>query len=1099
MECSLFLPIQPPLSMCFFLRLSRRVGLTSWLMLACAVSLHAQLPPNFQQQTLISGLNQPLDMAFLPDDRALILQQDGHLLVTNNPQPEVPPVATSTFMTLPNVIADQERGSTNLLLDPDFATNGYFYLYYAHSVANKFRLSRFQDLGSPAARLASEFLLWEDVDPIAGCCHFGGAMEFLPDGTLLLTIGDKFQVGQSQDLTRMGGKILRLDPSGYLVYPPDNPFYDGTPGRYNANGELQAVWAYGLRNPFSAYMDTVLDRFYIAEVGGNVSAQGFEDIHVGVMGANYGWPDCGDGKNLPSNGRDANGNCLDPSFEDPIFAYPHNNTPSCIMMGYLNRSTHFPTATYQNALFYSDHRRNYIRYLSLDNTGQVLGDFDFMPTGAIKVVGLWEGPDGSMYWLRYNTNNNGFLYRIYWNGTLAPVINAATVSYPGPAFTANLDAQFTDVDGDALTYEWFYGDGTSSGPLPLPAGGSPYTLPTQAHVYPSNGQYDAYLQIQGTNHVINSDPVTVIFGAPPVAVIDLPGYPGQFQAGMTLTFSGANSLDPDGVLTGANMTWTIEFNNAGTLQPRYGPTTGLGGTFTVPVNNHLDFSGGKTYVITLTIIDADGLTTTVTQEIFPEIVNLTFVSIPPGLPILIDDQPRGTPFVLDNVVGFQHEIEMASPTCKDGIRYEFGSWSQGGPNVQTVVIPATDATLTATMIVTGDDNFLDLDGLDDRVTLPALALAGPFTLEAWVRPDTAGPASNVVMGDPTTYALSLAGGVVRLRAQDGSPGTGYADPDDKVVGTTLLADSTWTHVAVTRDAAGQLTVYVDGQPDGTAGTWLGTFTLSRLGQGPAGFLAGGLDEVRVWGVARSATEIAAYFDHTVPVNSPDLLAYYRMDDPGQVVPDRTLNGYDGTLGATNATAADDPARNSTDNPPLDQGPCEATVLPTGLLTFAAEAVPGGVLTRWAVDREEAGVIYEVQQLDRHYRTLGQVRGEPGRDSYHWLDRQAAPGTHTYRLRLIHPNGRSTFSEPRTVQVTEGHFGAALFPNPARETVSLRLQPGTWDFRLWDALGREVLHRAGHQDQASLHSLNVSALPAGIYTYRLFDGAGTQSGKLSLAR
>ncbi|GAB4417517.1 MAG: hypothetical protein OHK0039_28000 [Bacteroidia bacterium] len=1062
-------------------------------LLGCVPYVQAQLPANFQQQLLAQYLDRPLDMDFLPDGRMLVLLQAGEVLVSNLPQPQTPPVAFSSFMVLPHVISDQERGSTNIVLDPDFGTNGYFYLYYANSLTNKFQLSRFQDLGTPAARLASEFVIWDDTEPIGGCCHFGGAMAFLPDGTLLLTIGDKFQVSQSQDLTRTGGKILRLDPSGYLVYPTDNPYYDGTLGRYNASGQLQSIWAYGLRNPFSATMDTLTGRFYIAEVGGNVSANGFEDIHVGVQGANYGWPYCGDGKNLPSNGRDASGMCLDPAYEDPIFAYPHNNTPSCIMIGFVNHGTHFPTAVYDHVLFFSDHRRNFIRYLTLDNAGAVTGDFDFMPTGAVKVVGLWPGPDGSMYWLKYNTNTNGELYRIYWNGTLAPVVDSVAVQYPGPALTAALEGAFTDVDGDANTYEWFYGDGTSSGPLPLPAGGSPYTLPLQTHVYPGNGEYFAYLQIQGTDHVINSPQVKVVFGAPPVAVIDLPGYPGLFRAGMNLVFSGAASTDPDGTLTGADMRWIVEFNNAGTLHPRFGPTIGLADSFVVPVNNHLDFSGGKSYVITLTITDADGLTATATREVFPEIVNVTFASVPPGLPVLIDDQPRGTPFVLDNVVGFEHVIEMQSPVCQDGIRYEFDSWSIGGTPVRSFTMPETDSTVTATMLVTGDDDYLGFDGIDDYVQLPLLALAGPLTVECWVKPDSAAlPAT--LLGDAATFALRLVNGRASLLALDGSPGTGYADPNEKIAAATALADSTWFHLALTRDAAGTLTLYLNGIQQASAATWTGTLQIDRLGRGAGGWLTGGLDEVRIWNTARSAADIQAYYDHTVAANTPGLLACYRMDDVGQVVADFGANGYDGSLGSDLTAAADDPLRNTTELPPLQQGPCEAVLLPAAVLQVAGEAASEGIWLHWALSQSAAGSRMEVQRWeDGRYEGLGQVVATH-RSRYRWLDGTPRQGVNRYRVRLVGSDGHSQYAGPVEVWYGTAAAPVVVYPNPASTVLYLDVaEAQAWTCWLYDAAGRVVLRQTG--TDAGQVRLSLAQVPAGIYYYRWVGTRAQQTGTL----
>ena len=68
--------------------------------------------------------------------------------------------------------------------------------------------------------------------------------------------------------------------------PTNNPFYDG------AGPNMDAIWAYGLRNPFRFSFDTATGRMYIGDVGGNETATATEEVHVGVAGANYGWPIC---------------------------------------------------------------------------------------------------------------------------------------------------------------------------------------------------------------------------------------------------------------------------------------------------------------------------------------------------------------------------------------------------------------------------------------------------------------------------------------------------------------------------------------------------------------------------------------------------------------------------------------------------------------------------------------------------------------------------------------------------------------------------------------------------------------------------------------
>ena len=209
----------------------------------------------------------------------------------------------------------------SLALDPDFENNGYLYVYYSNASTVRNRISRFTHLGN-TADLASETLIWEDSEDWSSIYHFGGGIGFGPDGNLYVTTGEEFEGAQSQDLTRGGGKVIRINPDGTI--PGDNPFADG-PG-----GNLDEVWAYGLRNPFRAFWDLPTGRFYIGDVGGNVQSIAREEINLGVAGANYGWPDC-------------EGQCpAIPAVENPIFDYSHlfpNRTGGSITAGFVYRRT----------------------------------------------------------------------------------------------------------------------------------------------------------------------------------------------------------------------------------------------------------------------------------------------------------------------------------------------------------------------------------------------------------------------------------------------------------------------------------------------------------------------------------------------------------------------------------------------------------------------------------------------------------------------------------------------------------------------------------------------------------------------------------------
>src|SRR5262249_23391750 len=136
-----------------------------------------------------------------------------------------------------------EQGLQDILIDPGFATNHYYYVFYTHTTPNynnHNRLSRFTASGNVTVA-NSELVLWED-DQAAEIEHHGGALAWGVDGKIYFTQGEQFIPDSAQDLTTFRGKLMRINPDGSI--PTDNPFYDG-------NGpHKDAIWAYGLRNPF---------------------------------------------------------------------------------------------------------------------------------------------------------------------------------------------------------------------------------------------------------------------------------------------------------------------------------------------------------------------------------------------------------------------------------------------------------------------------------------------------------------------------------------------------------------------------------------------------------------------------------------------------------------------------------------------------------------------------------------------------------------------------------------------------------------------------------------------------------------------------------
>lgn len=822
--------------------------------------------PGFANESVLSGLNQPVDLAFLPDGRMLILLKPGTIVIAD-PQGN-PPVA-STYMTLTDVESGGERGLIAITLDPDFATNNYFYVYYTKSSRSRFRVSRFTHQGSTADP-NSEFLVWENDLPIGSDFHYGGGLDFGPDGSIYLTTGDAFVAADSQDLTRASGKVLRFNSDGSI--PAGNPFADG-PG-----GNLDEVWALGLRNPFRASWDIPGDRFYIAVVGGNDQGTAFEDVKIGRSGANYGWPFC---EGIFCNS--------DPQYDNPIYTYAHSGSGASITGGFVYRGTGFP-ANMQGAYFFGDYVREWIRYITFDAQGEFAGVFDLEMTAG-GVVALKEGPDGALYYLDILTGSARRIVNLL--SSERPVITLAAADDPdGPApHTVNFSGAATDSDSPTLEFTWFFGDGGQA------------TGANVAHQYSTNGPYAARLSVSDGTHTVFSDDIDIRIGTPPNVSITSPNDGDLFRAADIITYAGTGN-DPDGVLDASNFEWVIDFVHNEHTHPGESSIIGFGGTYQIEDSGH-DFSDSTGYRFILTVTDADGLSASDTVTVYPDKVNVTFATTPPVDSILLDGVAHPTPFVHDTLIGFHHEVSVPLEICIDGTRYTYQGWSDSGaathiftvPNAPTNLtamfgddgscarviaglqalydfsagsgpvvqdrsgnVPALDLTIADTSAVTWMSNgglsvdvptVLATTGPATRLR-DSLQATGELTMEAWLRP---GDLSSLGFGPARIVAFSQNGFpdggnfLLGQRFNSASDFTArvrtslsnqYGSPD--FLSPVNSASPLLTHVAYTRSSTGQERIYLDGTEVGQGSR---TGALTNWGNYPLA-LANEPDQGRPW-------------------------------------------------------------------------------------------------------------------------------------------------------------------------------------------------------------------------------------------------------------
>ena len=305
-----------------------------------------------RNESWITGLNSATAFAQATDGRLFVTQQGGDLRVVKNNA-----LLAAPFLSL-TVDPNGERGLLGVALHPNFASNGWVYVYYTTASGGTHnRISRFTasstnpDLVQPG----SELILVDLPALSSATNHNGGALHFGVDGKLYVGVGDNANSATAPNLASPFGKMLRFNDDGSI--PSDNPHFA------TQTGLARAVWARGLRNPFTFAVQPITGRIHINDVGQNT----WEEINLGVAGADYGWP-ASEGPDNITAGRTA-----------PLLAYRHSaaapagSGPGGFFVGFaIAGGTFYPAdgalgAPWRGNYFFADFVNRFIGVLDLAN------------------------------------------------------------------------------------------------------------------------------------------------------------------------------------------------------------------------------------------------------------------------------------------------------------------------------------------------------------------------------------------------------------------------------------------------------------------------------------------------------------------------------------------------------------------------------------------------------------------------------------------------------------------------------------------------------------------------------------------------------------
>lgn len=342
------------------------------------------LPAGFTKtEGWVAGLQSATAFAQAPDGRWFVAQQGGAVRIVKNGQLLPTPFAAMA------TAAVGERGLIGIALHPDFASNGFVYLHYTSAQGGAHnRISRLVATGDVAS--GPEQVLVDLPALSQATNHNGGALHFGVDRKLYVGVGDNADSAKSQDRGHPFGKLLRFNDDGSI--PGDNPFCT-TPGQLAC-----AVWAMGLRNPFTFAVQPGTGRLHINDVG----AAAWEEVNLGAAGANHGWP-ASEGPNGVAAGHTA-----------PLFAYRHvDATPpgsgpggffsgiAIVGAAFYPSGGRFPAA-YHGSYFFADLGSRFVARLAPAEAGEAVMASSFAQVDSAP-RDLRVGADGALYVLGAGT------------------------------------------------------------------------------------------------------------------------------------------------------------------------------------------------------------------------------------------------------------------------------------------------------------------------------------------------------------------------------------------------------------------------------------------------------------------------------------------------------------------------------------------------------------------------------------------------------------------------------------------------------------------------------------------------------------------------
>ena len=339
---------------------------------------------NYNLETIVDGLDSPWGLAILPDGDMLITELTGDLRHIRNGK-----LVAQAVAGVPQSLYGGQGGLMDIVIHPDYAQNRYVYLSLSVGTAsaNALRVIRARFTGTALEDVSTIF---ESAPSKNTKVHYGARMVFLPDNTLLINVGDGFDLReQAQNLSNHFGSSVRVTDDGKV--PQDNPFI-------GVAGAQPEIYSYGHRNQQSIAVERSTGKIYQTEHG----PRGGDELNVIEPGKNYGWP-------IATHGIDYSGARISPytSYEgtkQPLVNWTPSIGPSGMT---IYNGAQFPD--WQGDIFVSSLIYNKIIHIEMED-GAPQRQNDMFGEIGDRLRDIRTGNDGALYIL--SEGDNGKLWRV---------------------------------------------------------------------------------------------------------------------------------------------------------------------------------------------------------------------------------------------------------------------------------------------------------------------------------------------------------------------------------------------------------------------------------------------------------------------------------------------------------------------------------------------------------------------------------------------------------------------------------------------------------------------------------------------------------------